>query len=117
MVKTLRRHQLESSNAGVVRAVLESDCQGDSFGASAAQRGTCWGAPALVGGGRPDHRRWPGGPCTGRQRPGPFPTIDGHHQHTMTDARGAVFFQEIPGTEWGFWAGLAVGVLFNRDSI
>lgn len=35
----------------------------------------------------------------------------------MTDARGAVFFQEIPGTEWGFWAGLAVGVLFNRDSI
>ena len=38
-------------------------------------------------------------------------------QHSLSDPRGKAFFQETPGASWGFWAGLAVGVLFNKDSI
>ena len=38
-------------------------------------------------------------------------------EHSLTDLRGTVFFQETPGAGWGLWAGLAVGVLFNRDAI
>lgn len=35
-------------------------------------------------------------------------------EHTLSDSRG-VFFTEEPGAQWGLWAGLAVGVLYNQD--
>ncbi len=37
-------------------------------------------------------------------------------EHTLADSRGKIFFEEAPGTDWGFWIGLAVGVLQGGGS-